>query len=150
MEEEVYLMEHYKLLLDQRFKAFNYFIILSVFADGAAITTLEKIEKTDQSGIVFAIGIFILIVTLAFFILDVRMRVLIKSTTKGLKEGYERILTDAGKHLTRLEQEKSKVFRFTIAFRILFLGQVFMGIFIIAQGLFSITVPLDNQICLIF
>lgn len=42
MNESLFIWEHFKFNADQRLKSFNFFVLLSIFADGGVFTALEK------------------------------------------------------------------------------------------------------------
>ncbi len=42
MTHEELIWDHFKFNADQRLKAFNFFLVLSMFANGGVITALDK------------------------------------------------------------------------------------------------------------
>jgi hypothetical protein len=81
MQEISFLWEHFKLHADQRIKAFNFFIVLSIFADSGSITALAK-ESPDS--ILIVPGIFIILLSCIFWVLDVRSHSLVRLSYKGI------------------------------------------------------------------
>jgi len=59
MQEITFLWEHFKIHADQRIKTFNFFVVLSIFADSGYITALAK-ESPDFTLIISSLFIILL------------------------------------------------------------------------------------------
>lgn len=42
MDEWQYLWDHFKFNAEQRLKGFNFFVLLSIFADGGVFTAIDR------------------------------------------------------------------------------------------------------------
>jgi len=126
MDEQNFLWEHFKLHADQRMKAFNFFVILSIFANGGAFTAIEK--QLTPSFIVI-LGVFIVSLSCIFWIVDSRSHALINLTMPGLIE-FEREFKKGCKPFTEDPNKRSRFFRYTYAFRALFVLQIFIGLYV--------------------
>lgn len=83
MDEHQYLWDHFKFNAEQRLKAFHFFVLLSIFADGGVFAALEK---QFASGLLILLGTFILLLSFAFLLIDTRSTQLLKLTESGLIE----------------------------------------------------------------
>jgi hypothetical protein len=131
MDEAQYLWDHFKFNAEQRLKGFNFFVLLSIFADGGVFTALEK----DLSpGLLSLIGFFIIILATVFWLVDTRSQQLLRLAIPGLKDFESRF------------QQKSRLFeldanaqgiivRYTFAFRALLFCQLLFGFGVVLYGL---------------
>lgn len=129
MKEVDYLWDHWKFNADQRLKAFNFFVVFSVFANGGLFTAIEKCAHPVA---IIVVGIFISLLATVFWMVDTRSRELIGLSVDGLKV-FECGLTDGGRIFHR-DANAGRFVRYTTAFRILFVAQLLLGIFVIAYG----------------
>lgn len=81
MDSKLYAFEHFKYHADQRIKVFNFFILLSIFIDGAVLTAYEKSLPYISISIM---GALIYLTVIIFKILDDRSRSLIDISKKAL------------------------------------------------------------------
>ena len=130
MQEISFLWEHFKIHADQRIKAFNFFIILSIFADSGSITALAK-ESPDF--ILIVLGIFIVLLSCIFWVLDVRSHSLVRLSYKGLIK-YEKSLPIYSRLFTKDSRMKKGIFRYTFAFSALFIIQILFGVLVAIIG----------------
>ena len=77
MEERQFIWEHFKLNAEQRLKGFNFFVLLSIFADGGVFTA---IEKGLNPYLLCILGIFIIALAIVFLLVDTRSHRLLKLT----------------------------------------------------------------------
>ena len=131
MEESNFLWEHFKLHADQRIKAFNFFVILSIFADGGVFTA---IAKSFPPYLLIVLGFFIIVLSGIFWILDIRSHNLVKLSYKGLKK-YESSLAIESRLFTLDSRRKKGIFSYTKAFALLFSLQTAFGLFVMTLGL---------------
>ncbi|MFV8783390.1 hypothetical protein ACNKU7_13325 [Microbulbifer sp. SA54] len=131
MNEQQYLCEHYRFNAEQRLKGFNFFVVLSMFADGGVFTA---VEKGFHPFILFLVGGFVVIVSAVFWLVDTRSRQLLSLSVPGLKaleQGFSapaRLFTlDSGSH--------GRIVRYTFAIRALILGQFLFGTGVVVYGL---------------
>lgn len=127
MDEKSFLWEHFKLHADQRIKAFNFFVILSIFANGGAFTA---IEKQLPSSLIIILGVFIASLSCIFWIVDSRSHALIRLTIPGLIE-FEKEFEKGCKPFSEDLNKGSRFFRYTYAFWALFSLQIFIGSYVI-------------------
>ena len=124
MKEIEYLWEHWKFNADQRIKAFNFFVVFSVFANGGVFASIEKCVSPL---VFFLIAGFICVLAVVFFIIDVRSERLLSLTEPGMRE-FEGTLSPNGRLFHRDAANRSGIIRFKYAFRTLFAVQFVFGI----------------------
>ena len=123
-EERDYLWQHFEFNSEQRLKAFNFFVVLSVFANGGVFAAVEK----DMHPFAFVlIGSFIVAFSAVFWVMDIRSRSLLLLAIPGLKS-YEQSLPEHSRLFSLDAQRQSRIFRYTVAFRALFALQLLFGI----------------------
>lgn len=129
--EKEYLWEHFKFNADQRLKAFNVFVIFSALADAGVFAMTDR---RTHLGVFIVIGIFICLLSAAFFLIDRRSQKLLRLAIPGLK-AYEQRFPPHSRLFTRAEAPAAKVVRYTVAFNALFGAQLLFGLGVIAHGL---------------
>jgi hypothetical protein len=129
--EKEYLWQHFRFNADQRLKAFNVFVVLSVLADGGVFAMADR---RSHLGVFALIGIFICLLSAAFFLIDRRSQKLLRLSIPGLK-AYEQRFPPHSRLFTRAETPAAKVVRYTVAFNILFAAEFLFGLGVIAHGL---------------
>lgn len=136
-----YLWEHWKFNADQRLKAFNFFVVFSVFANGGLFSA---VEKCVHPALVLTIGLFISALAFVFWLMDQRSQTLLAMSVPGLKQ-FEVACVDKAAQLFHLDivNAKSKK-RYTFAFNILFRVQFVFGLVVFAYGLTK-TLPLPAE-----
>lgn len=134
INEKNYLWEHFKFNADQRIKAFNLFVVFSVFSNGGAFAAFEKGYPLLLTGI---IGAFISLLAVIFFAIDVRSRQLTRLAVDGLKMYEDTLSHDCMKLFQQDEINDAKLFRYTSAFRVLYGAQFLFGLVVIFFGLFT-------------
>ena len=131
MEEIEYLWEHWKFNADQRLKAFNFFVVLAVFANGGLFAS---IEKCVHPSITILIAIFIISLSSCFWMVDERSRKLLLLSIPGIKF-YEQSKIQSISQLFHLDEPNTKTWvRYTVAFRLLFITQMLLGGLAILYG----------------
>ena len=126
-----YLWNHFAFNAEQRLKAFNFFVILAVFADGGYAAA---IEKTLPAFLLILLGLFIFATAGVFLLIDIRSRSLLDLAIPGLRE-YETSLPENARIFTIDKETKSAVARYTIAFRALILLQLLFGAGVTVHGI---------------
>lgn len=130
-EERNYLWDHFVFNAEQRLKAFNFFVVFSVFANGGIFAAAEK----SSHGVVFIlIGGFILMLSVVFSMIDTRSQRLLKLAVPGLKQ-CEAHFSEQSRLFARDADHGSGVVRYTVAFRILFGTQALFGAGAIIYGI---------------
>jgi len=130
-EEFDYLWKHFAFNAEQRLKAFNFFVVFSVFANGGVFAAVEK----SSHGAVFALlGGFVVVLSLVFAVIDVRSQSLLKLAVPGLKE-YEKQFPEHSRLFALDAKRHTGVLRYTVAFRVLFGMQLAFGIGTIVYGI---------------
>lgn len=122
--EKDYLWQHFVFNAEQRLKAFNFFVIFSVFTNGGIFTAFEK----SSHGAVFVlIGGFVGLLSIIFFVIDNRSKELIQLAVPGLKE-YEKRFDEHSRLFAMDALGNGRTASYTIAFRILFILQLLFGL----------------------
>lgn len=133
IDEKNYLWQHFVFNAEQRLKAFNFFVVFSVFANGGFFAALDK--KLHPA--VFAlIGGFIIVLSCVFWIIDARSRALIELAIPGLKE-FEKQFPEHSRLFAQDEAHRRRFLSYTEAFRAIFVVQFFFGLGVVAYGLFQ-------------
>jgi hypothetical protein len=130
-KEYQHLWENWKFSADQRIKAFNFFVIFSVFTNGGVFTAIEKCALP----VVFVcISLFIIVLSVTFWTIDVRNQALLQRSISGLRE-YEESLLESVRVFQYDEKHRSKYFNMKNAFYILFGLQLLFGFVIFSYGI---------------
>ena len=129
--EQQYLCDHYRFNAEQRLKAFNFFVVLSMFVDGGVFTA---VEKNFHPLIVMLLGGFVVIVSAVFWVMDLRSRQLLSLAVPGLRV-LEQHLSEEARVFTRDLNSHSRFIRYTFAIRALILGQLLCGTAVVLYGL---------------
>jgi len=130
MEEGHFIWEHFKFNAEQRLKGFNFFIVLSIFADGGVFTAIEK----GLNPILLCIlGVFIIILSVVFLIMDTRSQNLLRLTIPALKK-IESDFSDESRLFAIDAREQGSIVRYTTAIRILLTVQSLFGIGVFLYG----------------
>lgn len=132
-----YLCDHYRFNAEQRLKAFNFFVVLSMFADGGVFTA---VEKSFHPLILVLLGGFVVIVSAVFLIMDLRSRQLLNLAVPGL-QAIEQGMPQEARIFSRDLSSQSSVVRYTIAIRTLILGQFLFGTAVVIYGLLIFFLP---------
>lgn len=133
MNELQYLCEHYRFNADQRLKGFNFFVVLTMFAEGGIFTAVEK----DFHPLILALlGGFVVILSTVFWLVDARSRQLLSLAVPGLKRLEEQELHESCRLFVRDSAERGIYARYTFAFRTLLIGQFIFGTGVVCYGLY--------------
>ena len=128
--EENYLWEHWKFNADQRLKAFNFFVVFSIFANGGVFTAFDK---ATHPIVLILLGGFVVFLSVIFAMVDSRCRRLLRITKAGLKV-HETQLRPESRLFHRDDVQASRLVRFTVAFNALFTLQCFFGLSVVVYG----------------
>lgn len=135
MTEDEYLWDHFKSNADQRLKAFNFFVLLSTFADGGVFTAIEK----DFSPCILALlGLFLVILSVVFLLVDARSKQLLQLTIPGMKE-VESKFSEQSRLFAIDAKQQGNFVRYTFAFRALMICQLLFGVGVAAYGILNWT-----------
>jgi len=129
-EERDYLWKHFAANVDQRLKAFGFFVILSVFANGGV---LAIVEKTMPPFAFVLVGLFIAVLSAIFFIVDRRSRYLLRLACPGLI-ALEKEFPEHSRIFTIEAEPKNRIWSYTTAFNVLFLLQLVFGLCVAIYG----------------
>jgi hypothetical protein len=119
-----YLWNHFVFNAEQRLKAFNFFVVFSVFANGGVFAA---VEKSTHGSVFVLIGGFVQVLSLVFAMIDARSQSLLKLAVPGLKE-YEKCFPEHSRLFALDADHHASILRYTIAFRILFTMQFLFGL----------------------
>ena len=132
-EARDYLWQHFAFNAEQRLKAFNFFVVFSVFANGGVFAAAEK---SSHGAVFILIGGFIVILSLVFAVIDVRSQGLLKLAVPGLME-YEMKFAEHARLFARDAERHSAILRYTVAFRVLFATQFVFGLGAVLYGVWK-------------
>jgi hypothetical protein len=133
MTEIQYVWEHWKFNADQRIKAFNFFVIFAIFADGGVFAALER----GAHPVVFlSIGILIVALSAAFCVIDVRSEQLIRLSEPGLL-AFEGSLGEVSRVFHADAAQRRSWVRYRYAIRGLILIQALFGVAVTAFGVMA-------------
>lgn len=133
MNERQYLTEHYRFNAEQRLKGFNFFVVLSMFAEGGIFTAVEKSFHPLSLAL---LGGFVVILSAVFWLVDARSRELLSLSVPGLKQ-LERDFPESCRLFTRDAERKGSIVRYTFAIRTLLIGQFIFGAGVACYGLYN-------------
>lgn len=133
MHQRSYLWEHYRFNAEQRLKGFNFFVVLSMFAEGGIFTAVEKGFHPLSLAL---LGGFVVILVVVFWLVDARSRELLSLATPGLKQ-LEQDLPEKSRLFTRDSDRRGVLARYTFAFRTLLIAQFIFGTGVAAYGLYQ-------------
>ncbi|AMX03992.1 hypothetical protein [Microbulbifer thermotolerans] len=132
MDEQQYLCEHYRFNAEQRLKGFNFFVILSMFAEGGIFTAVEKSFHPLSLAL---LGGFVVILSVVFWLVDARSRELLNLAVPALKR-LEQELPETSRIFSRDSVKKGVFIRYTFAIRALLIGQFLFGAGVACYGLY--------------
>ena len=130
IEEKKYLWQHFVFNAEQRLKAFNFFVVLSVFANGGVFAA---VEKNLHGALFLLIGGFISFLSVVFWVIDLRSQALIQLAVPGLKE-FEKQFSEQSRLFANDSTRAKQQIRYTNAFRALFVLQLVFGLGVLAYG----------------
>jgi uncharacterized membrane protein len=127
---DIYLWEHWKFNADQRLKAFNLYVVFSIFANGMVFTAFDK----QAHALVFVfLGGFVALLAIVFGMVDRRSRKLLHLAKQGLK-GLEQKLPMTCRPFALDDMHREPWARYTVAFNLLFAMQLLFGLIVIGFG----------------
>ena len=133
MDEKQLIWDHFKFNAEQRLKGFNFFVLLSIFADGGVFTALEK---GLNHRLLIIPGVFIALLSIVFWLVDTRSRQLINLTIPALKE-IESSFPDNFRLFSIDATQQSSFIRYTVAIRMLLVAQFLFGLGVSLYSLHS-------------
>ncbi|MBT9609526.1 hypothetical protein [Aquabacterium sp.] len=131
LTHNTYLWEHWKFNAEQRLKAFNFYVALSIFANGMVFAALEK---ATHPAVLVLLGGFVSLLALVFTVVDARSRHLLHLTKQGLKQ-LEAGLPEHARLFLLDDQRRWRWVRYTAAFNLLFVMQLLFGLGVTAYGI---------------
>ena len=133
-DERDYLWKHFAFNAEQRLKAFHFFVILSGFANGGILTAFNG---SSHPAVFFLLGLFVCLLSIVFYLIDLRSRKLLEMTKPGLIKCEKSLSAEA--QVFTLDRNRSKLATYTFAFHTLFACQLVFGFGVIAYGLYRWT-----------
>lgn len=130
LSHNTYLWEHWKFNAEQRLKAFNFYVALSIFANGMVFAALEK---ATHPAVLVLLGGFVSVLALVFAVVDARSRHLLHLTKQGLKQ-LEAELPEHARLFLLDDQRRWRAVRYTVAFNLLFVAQLIFGLMVAGYG----------------
>ena len=136
MTPENFVWDHFKFNAEQRLKAFNFFVILSIFADGGIFAALDRDFAPLSLGL---LGVLVLVFSSVFLLVDIRSKQLLALTIPALMEIEAKM--PPSHQMFRQDSELTGVkrwaFRYTVAFRILLVCQAALGVWVICWAVWG-------------
>ncbi|WP_444892624.1 hypothetical protein ACJJIE_18675 [Microbulbifer sp. TRSA001] len=132
MEQGQYLCDHYRFAADQRLKVFNFFVVLTMFVEGGIFTAMEK---EFHPLILALLGGFVVILVTVFWLMDIRSRQLLKLAVPALKT-LEMGFPEEARIFSNDAIRRGDLARYTFAFRVLLVGQLFFGLGVASYGIY--------------
>ncbi|HJR13024.1 MAG TPA: hypothetical protein VJ833_03920 [Rhodanobacteraceae bacterium] len=130
MEGRDLVWDHFKFNAEQRLKGFNFFVLLSIFADGGVFTA---IEQGVNSRLLLLLGLFTALLAIVFWLIDSRSRRLILLTIPALKE-IESAFPESYRLFAIDAMKQGSIVRYTVAIRVLLAAQFCFGIGVSLYG----------------
>jgi hypothetical protein len=132
-EDKDYLWQHFQFNAEQRLKAFHFFVVVSVFADGLFVAALDK---ALPAAAYVVIGTLLGALAAAFLAIDIRSKELLNLAVPGLK-AYEQLLPKHAR-VFHIDAQKRKLSpRYTVAFRALIILQLAFGFGVMVFGIWK-------------
>lgn len=131
LSAETYLWEHWKFNADQRLKAFNFYVVFAIFANGVAFTAFDK---QAHPLVMILMGGFVSLLAVVFAMVDARSRHLLHMTKEGLMH-FEQSLPLPCRPFQLDDMHRQRWLRYTVAFNLLFGMQLLFGVMLVAYGL---------------
>ena len=123
MDAAQLVWDHFKFNAEQRLKSFNFFLLLSIFANGGVFTAIQNKMTPSILGL---LGLFLVLLAVVFWLADTRSRQLIQLTIPALKE-IESTFPESHRLFAIDARLQGKIFRYTFAFRMLMASQFLFG-----------------------
>lgn len=130
MDAADFVWDHFKLNAEQRLKSFNFFLLLSIFANGGVFTAIQNKIASPVLGL---LGLFVALLAIVFWLADTRSKRLIRLTIPALKE-IESNFPESHRLFAIDEAQQGYIVRYTFAFRLLMAAQFLFGAGVAAYG----------------
>jgi hypothetical protein len=122
--------DHFKFNAEQRLRGFNFFVLLSIFADGGVFTALGKGFNPE---LLLLLGSLVVVLAVVFWLVDTRSRQLLNLTIPALKE-IESSFPETHRLFAIDAASQGKIIRYTFAIRMLLASQFFFGLGVVLHG----------------
>ena len=130
MDAAQLVWDHFKFNAEQRLKSFNFFLLLSIFANGGVFTAIQNKVAPSILGL---LGLFLILLAVVFWLADTRSRQLIQLTIPALKE-IESSFPESHRLFEIDAKHQGKFVRYTFAFRMLMASQFLFGTSVAIYG----------------
>jgi hypothetical protein len=130
MDGKDIVWDHFKFNAEQRLRGFNFFVLLSIFADGGVFTALEH---DFSPGLLVLLGLFTALLAVVFSLVDARSRQLLNLTIPALKE-IESTFPESHRLFAIDAAAQGTLVRYTFAIRVLFAAQFLFGVGVACHG----------------
>ncbi|MHB8744844.1 MAG: hypothetical protein ACYC9L_17275 [Sulfuricaulis sp.] len=130
MDARDLVWDHFKFNAEQRLRGFNFFVLLSIFANGGVFTALEKGLSPK---LLILLGLFITIFAVVFSLVDARSRQLLNITIPALKE-IESTFPESHRLFAIDAAGQGTFIRYTFAIRVLLAAQLLFGVGVVWYG----------------
>ena len=130
MDGKDLVWDHFKFNAEQRLRGFNFFVLLSIFADGGAFTALERGLSPK---LLVLLGLFTALLAVVFSLVDARSRQLLNLTIPALKE-IEATFPESHRLFAIDAAGQGTFVRYTFAIRMLLAAQFLFGLGVACYG----------------
>lgn len=131
MSHEDLVWDHFKFNAEQRLKAFNFFLLLSIFANGGVITALDK---RLSPVLLVIIGAFLALLSVVFWLADTRSKGLLWLSVDALRE-IEKTYPPKSQLFELDAKCRNPIVRYTVAITALLGAQLLFGLGVVVYGL---------------
>ena len=133
VDSREFVWAHFKLNAEQRLRAFNFFVVLAIFADGGVLAALER---GFSPGVLMLLGAFTVLLAMVFWLVDARSRQLLQLTITALKE-MESEFPASHQLFAHDALGQSRIISYTFAIRSLLLAQMGFGLGVVVYGFYQ-------------
>ena len=130
MDGKDLVWDHFKFNAEQRLKSFNFFLLLSIFANGGVFTAIQNKVASPILGL---LGLFLVLLAVVFWLADTRSRQLIQLAIPALKE-IEAPFPESHRLFAIDARQQGRFIRYTFAFRMLMATQFLFGLGVAGYG----------------
>lgn len=131
MTHDELIWDHFKFNAEQRLKAFNFFLLFSIFTNGGVI---NAIDKHLSPWLLLLLGAFLCILSLVFWVADARSKHLLSLSVEAMLD-IEKTYPEVCQIFRLDAKHRSTFVRYTVAFATLLIVQFAFGIGVMVYSL---------------
>ena len=130
MDGKDLVWDHFKFNAEQRLRGFNFFVVLSIFADGGVFTA---VGQGLDARLIVLLGLLVMLLAGVFWLIDARSHQLLQITIPALKE-IEAEFPEKYRLFAIDAVEQGSFVRYTFAIRTLLTAQLLFGLGVLFYG----------------